>query len=534
MKPSRRAPIRSFRAVPTTGDLGAGPHPRRRVGLLGAAGLLALSLLVALSAGGGPAHAAFPGENGRIYCAGERSTAQPPAGPDPSRPAFDRNEIFSMNPDGSDVRVLTNNAVLDFDPAVSPDGKKVVFESQASGSSELYAMNSDGTNVRRITFSPGAERVNGWTPDSRRIYYHTNPDGINLDVFVMNADGSDAPGTNLTRSPEADDPAPVGSPDGRKVAWHSNRDDPRGSGLGNHEVYTINADGSGVRRLTTAPENDLFPNWSPDGRQIVFESFRAGVNGSAIFRMGAETGEAGGLTLLTDGPGLDRHPIWSPDGTRILFDSTRDTPSGQPANRDVYTMNAADGGDVRRLTTQAGSDQRCDWARVPDVRPLGVGLCPTARVGTEGADTINGTPGGDRIFGLGGRDILNGVQGADCLFGGEGNDSVAGSTGQDLLQGDAGNDTLKGGSSADRLSGGGGRDRVLGAAGNDRLSGGAGNDSLDGGRGRNSYSAGSGNDSVNSANGRRETVNCGSGRRDVVRADRSDRLRGCERRRVVR
>ena len=184
------------------------------------------------------------------------------------------------------------------------------------------------------------------------------------------------------------------------------------------------------------------------------------------------------------------------------------------------------------------------------------GPCRSNRTGTPGKnpipgtarnDTLNGTQNGDNMFGLAGRDIMNGLQGDDCMFGGqgndrmsgaigndlvrgdEGNDAISGAAGNDLLIGDDGNDRLTGASGVDALNGGAGRDRLSGGAGNDRLTGGAGIDILIGGAGTNRFVAGSGNDRVNSANGKRETVNCGSGRRDTVRADRADRLRGCER-----
>nr|MBA3585322.1 VCBS repeat-containing protein [Gemmatimonadota bacterium] len=182
----------------------------------------------------------------------------------------------------------------------------------------------------------------------------------------------------------------------------------------------------------------------------------------------------------------------------------------------------------------------------PPPAGLKPGACANEKRGTSKAETINGTTAGDRIFGLGGNDVINGLQGDDCLLGGDGKDKLSGAEGNDRLQGDGANDILGGGSANDRLtggagddklsggsgrdthSGGAGRDKLSGGTGNDRLSGGAGNDTINGGQGTNRPSGGSGNDTINSANGKRETVSCGSGR-DVARADRVDRLRGCER-----
>jgi len=120
------------------------------------------------------------------------------------------------------------------------------------------------------------------------------------------------------------------------------------------------------------------------------------------------------------------------------------------------------------------------------------GACANRRRGTRRAETLTGTIAGDNLFGLGGNDVLNGLAGDDCLTGGAGND---------------------------RLNGGRGKDTLRGGAGNDRLNGGA---------GKNRYSGGSGNDRINAANRRTERIDCGRGRRDRVRADRKDRVKGCE------
>lgn len=138
--------------------------------------------------------------------------------------------------------------------------------------------------------------------------------------------------------------------------------------------------------------------------------------------------------------------------------------------------------------------------------------CEIIRTGTNAADTLFGTNfGGDRMLGLDGNDVLRGAAGDDCIIGGRGNDQLYGELGADVLEGGPGNDLLDGG------------------RGNDRLAGGAGNDLLRAGTGTNQLSAGSGDDRVSARNGRRERINCGSGK-DAVRADRTDDLTGCERR----
>jgi phospholipase C len=139
--------------------------------------------------------------------------------------------------------------------------------------------------------------------------------------------------------------------------------------------------------------------------------------------------------------------------------------------------------------------------------------------------TLNGTAGPDVLCGLAGNDVLNGLGGNDTLWGdacGAKKSLVAAAAAT------AGNDTLNGGNGNDKLYGAGGNDTLNGGNGNDKLTGGAGNDKLSGGSGTNSYSGGSGNDTINARNGKKETVDCGSGKKDVATVDKKDKVKGCE------
>ena len=176
---------------------------------------------------------------------------------------------------------------------------------------------------------------------------------------------------------------------------------------------------------------------------------------------------------------------------------------------------------------------------------LKAGSCANRTVGTESAETLRGTLAGDEIFGFGGNDRVMGFQGRDCLDGGRGNDRLAGGDdndkqvgghGTDRLTGDDGRDSLYGGTSNDRLDGGTGNDMLAGGAasddligglGEDRMFGEAGSDRLVAGGGRNQVDGGAGNDSIEARNGERDRIICGAGR-DRIRADRYDRLNGCE------
>jgi Tol biopolymer transport system component len=159
-----------------------------------------------------------------------------------------------------------------------------------------------------------------------RIAFTSDRDG-GKDIYVMNADGSGQ--TNLTSHPD-DDWGPDWSPDGMSIAFVSERD-------GNPEIYVMDADGTNQRRLTDAPSGDWWPAWSPDGRLIAFESDRDG--NLEIYVMNAD---GSGQTNLTNHPERDLLVSWLPDSAHIVFESRRPLFDG-------YVMNA-DGSGVTRLT----------------------------------------------------------------------------------------------------------------------------------------------------------------------------------------
>lgn len=139
-----------------------------------------------------------------------------------------------------------------------------------------------------------------------------------------------------------------GEPEGG-IAFESERD-------GNVDVFVIQPDGSGERRLTSHPAGDGAPSWSPDGTWIAFVSNRSGNTDIFVIRADRPEGPDNVAVQLTTSPGEDLWPQWSPDGTRIAFYSTRDS-----GNREIYVMNA-DGTAQTRLTTDAAADRSPTWS----------------------------------------------------------------------------------------------------------------------------------------------------------------------------
>ncbi len=248
-------------------------------------------------------------------------------------------EIYSMLPDGSDLKRLTNNSGYDDMPAWSPDGKKIAFVSDRNGSPEIYVMNADGSRARRLTKDNGPDNaLPAWSPDGSGIAWSSERDG-NREIYVMDADGSNP--TNLTGDPGYDS-SPAWSPDGQRILFNSRRD-------GNLEIYVMDADGSNQVRLTRNATSDGFPAWSPDGSKIAFSSSRTGRR--AVYVMDADGSNP---AQLTGDAFNDYWPAWSPDGAQIAFTSDR---YGPP---EIMAMNA-DGSHQASLSHGPGADSGPAW-----------------------------------------------------------------------------------------------------------------------------------------------------------------------------
>ncbi len=187
----------------------------------------------------------------------------------------------------------------------------------------------------RLTSNKASDGFPQWSPDGRKIAFWSNRDGKN-EIYVMDADGS-----NVKRLTDnlADDDGPKWSPDGSKIAFESDRD-------GNKEIYLMSADGSNQTRLTRNDAIDTGAAWSPDGSRIAFTSNRDN-SYPYNFDIYVMDADGGNLKRIVSDPEYDVEPKWSPDGSKILFVTGRN--GGAQGNFDVYVMNA-DGSNQKNLT----------------------------------------------------------------------------------------------------------------------------------------------------------------------------------------
>ncbi len=263
----------------------------------------------------------------------------------------------------------------------SPDGRRLIFQSTRDGRrcDQQYVMNVDGSGLRRVSTGTGKTTCGYFIDGGRRILYASShaadtacpprPDpsrgyvwGLDpFDLYTADADGSSL--RRLTSFGTYTAEATL-SPDGRTIVFTSLKD-------GDLEIYAMGVDGSGLRRLTTTPGYDGGPFFSPDGSLIVYRAHHPTdstelaayrellgrrmirPNRMEIWVMNADGTNQRQVTSLG---GANFAPFFAPDGRRILFSSNHRNPRGpQAQNFDLFLVNL-DGSGLEAVTTAAEFD----------------------------------------------------------------------------------------------------------------------------------------------------------------------------------
>ena len=260
----------------------------------------------------------------------------------------DVQDIYIVDYDGANTRKVTNMGTLNITPAWSPDNQVIAYTSYRPSSAGSFGVYTDvmlsfiqlGTRTSPANGSPDRQNyLPAWSPDGSKLAFTSNRDG-NPEIYVMNKEGGGI--RRMTNNP-AIDVSPTWSPTGTQLAWVSDR-------TGQPKIYLMNVDGTGQRLLVGDPKSDR-PTWSRGKFNEIAYAASTGP-GYDIKIYSFATGEA---TKITDGIGSNESPAFSPNGRHIAFTSTRNGKS------QLFTIDR-DGQNLRQITRE-GNNKFASWSQ---------------------------------------------------------------------------------------------------------------------------------------------------------------------------
>ena len=265
--------------------------------------------------------------------------------------ATGRGVSYAMSPDGSNRVPLSASDVDEVGPVLSPDGNHIVAVRLLDTLPQVFVMNANGSDAHVVARVDGGAYWPSWAADSRGIVFGNYGE---LKTWMMNVDGS-----NVHRLVDGvdDEQLPALSPDGKHVAFTSARQFSETFLV--YELFVMNVDGTNVHRLTTEPDLsygfNAYPRWSPDGSKIAFIR-SINEDPAHVFVVNAD---GTGLRQVTSGNLNDSGVAWSPDGTRLAI--ARENMSGFG---DIFVTNANDGTQLTNVTNTTAVDERFpSWGR---------------------------------------------------------------------------------------------------------------------------------------------------------------------------
>lgn len=248
-----------------------------------------------VSNGEGRTTCAFYYKGGKkiVYASTHHANKDCPPNPDFSKgyvwAIYPEYDLFTVKPDGKGIKQLTNTKGYDAEATISPDGKKIIFTSMRDGDLDLYSMDADGKNVKRLTTELGYDGGAFFSPDGKQVVYRSHHPKTEAQI----ARYKDRLANNLIEPTV-------------------------------FEVWVMNADGSNKRQVTSLNTASFAPFFTPDGKRIIFcTNYFAKDPRKRNFDLAMINVDGTGLERITFNESFDGFPMFSPDGKKFVFASNR-------------------------------------------------------------------------------------------------------------------------------------------------------------------------------------------------------------------
>jgi TolB protein len=243
----------------------------------------------------------FPHQDKILYASTHLADAACPPRPDYSKgyvwAVYPGFDIFTAKLDGSELKPLTTTSGYDAEATISQDGKKIVFTSMRNGDLDIYTMDANGKHVKQLTHELGYDGGPAFSPDRKWIVYR---------AYHPKTDQEIAEYKELLKQNQI-----------------------RPTTL---ELWIMKADGSGKRQLTTLKAASFAPSFFADGKRIIFSTNMGATGGMGNFELYAINFDGTGLERITYSEGFDGFPMFSPDGKQLVWISHRNGKAPRESN----------------------------------------------------------------------------------------------------------------------------------------------------------------------------------------------------------
>ena len=248
-------------------------------------------------------------------------------------------DIFLADSAGNEV-ALTSNDRDDYRPVFSPNGRQVAYHTYASAW-QVFVIDLESSVTWNLSELVGEGSFPSWSPDGSRIAFHSNRNSNQYDILIADTNGENI--ERLTYSP-TDDFGPAWSPDGTQIAFH------RKLAGDVEEIFVVNVQTGAERQLTFLGGQSQFPVWSPDGSTVIFQSIANG-----FWQIIGVDIESNQIIPITDADFGSFYGGWSVNGDWVIYHAKTGT-----VNRDLF-MIRTDGSERIRLTETEDEERMIQW-----------------------------------------------------------------------------------------------------------------------------------------------------------------------------